>query len=312
MCAADCSDQRQLDLAVLISDIRWPYRLTTRGGMDVDKYRQQSLKTWESVASGWERRHLFLEQNMGLLNDWIIDKTSPQSPQVVVDVGAGPGDLGHRIASLVGPQGRVISTDFASEMVEVARQLGAARHLNNVEYRQLDAEAMDLDDDAVDAVVGRSVYMLLADPAAALREARRVVHPGGSVAFTVFSTPESNPWAAVPGGALVQRGHLDPPPPGAPGVFALGDPELVRNLVTAAGFSNVTIEPIDFAFHYEHEHDAWQAVVDLNGPLAVIIDRLSNDERESTRRAVLDGLEPFRASDGSYPVPAQALAVHAR
>ena len=154
--------------------------------------------------------------------------------------------------------------------------------------------------------------MLLADPAAALREARRVLRPGGSVAFTAFTTPDRNPWAAVPGATLVQRGHLAPPQPGAPGVFALGDPEQVRDLVPAAGFSDVTIEQIDFVFHYDDEDDAWRAVVDLNGPLAVIIDQLASDEGESTRRAVLDGFEPFRDDDGSYPVPAQALAVYAR
>lgn len=106
--------------------------------------------------------------------------------------------------------------------------------------------------------------------------------------------------------------HAEPDLPTIPLVFALGDPVLVGDLATAAGFSDVTIEPIDFAFRYEDEDDAWQAVVDLNGPLAVIIDRLSLDERDSTRREVLDGLERFRETDGSYPVPAQALAVHAR
>lgn len=279
--------------------------------MDLDAFRQQSLRTWDSMAAGWEARHAFLERNVGDLSDWIIEQTSPAPGQVVLDVGAGPGDLGHRIAAMVGPRGRVISTDFSSEMVEVARRLGASRGLSNVAYRQLDAEAMDLDDNSVDAVVGRAVYMLLGDPGAALCEARRVIRPGGSLAFTVFTTPEQNPWAAVPAAVLMQRGHLAPPQPDAPGVFALGDPERVRSLATGAGFSEPLIEQVDFVFHYVDEHDAWNAIVDLNGPLAVIIGRLSDDERDATRRAVLDGFGPFRESDGTYPVRAQALAVHA-
>jgi SAM-dependent methyltransferase len=264
------------------------------------------------MAAGWEDRNAFLERNMGLLNDWIIERVAPTPGDVVLDVGAGPGDLGHRMADLVGSQGRVISTDLALEMVDVAQRLGAARGLGNVDYRQLDAEAMDLEDDSVDAVVCRSVFMLVGDPAAALREARRVLRPGGSLAFTVFTTPNNNPWAAVPAAVLVQRGHLAPPQPGGPGVFALGDPERVRALVTEAGFSEPVITPVDFAFHYSNDDDAWNAIGDLNGPLAVIIDRLSGDERDATRHSVLEGFGQFRSAEGSYPVPAQALAVHAR
>lgn len=223
---------------------------------DADAFRKQSLRTWDSMAAGCEARHAFLQRNMGHLNDWIIEQTTPASGQVVLEVGAGPGDLGHQIASLVGPQGRVISTDFSSEMVEVAQRLGTTQGLSNVEYRQLNAEAMDLDDGSVDAVVSRSVYMLLADPAAALREARRVLRPGGSLPLTAFTTPEQNPWWAVPAAVLAQRGHLTPPQPGAPGVFSLGDPKRVRPLATSAGFSTLMIDHVDFVFHYADDEDA--------------------------------------------------------
>jgi SAM-dependent methyltransferase len=279
--------------------------------MDLDAFREQSLQTWDSMAAGWETRHAFLERNMGHLTELIIERISPAAGQVILEVGAGPGDLGHRIAGLVGPDGRVISTDFSSEMMDVARRSGMSRGLGNVEYRQLDAEAMDLEDDTVDAVVGRAVFMLLGDPAAALGEARRVLRPGGSQSFTVFTTPNQNPWFAVPAGVLIQQGHLAPAQPGAPGVFALGDPERVRALVNGAGFSEPLTEQVDFVFNYSDEHDAWNAIVDLNGPLAVVIKRLSADERDAVRHAVLDGFEPFRDTDGSYQVRAQALAIHA-
>lgn len=279
--------------------------------MDLDAFRAGSLRTWDSTAAGWEARHAFLERNVGHLNDWIIERISPAAGQTILEVGAGPGDLGHRIATLVGSEGQVISTDFSSNMVEAARRLGASRGLDNVEYRRLDAEAMDLDDDAVDAVVGRSVFMLLGDPAQALGESRRVLRDGGSLAFTVFTTPDRNPWFAVPASVLIQRGHFAPPQPGAPGVFALADPERTRDLVTGAGFSDPQTEQVDFVFHHADDDDAWNAIVDLHGPLAVTIKGLSEDERDEVRRVVLDGFGPFRDPDGSYRIRAQALAVHA-
>jgi len=279
--------------------------------MDLDAFRERSLRTWDATAAGWEARHAFLERNVGHLSEWIIERISPEAGQVILEVGAGPGDLGHRIAARVGPEGRVISTDFSPKMVEAARRLGARRGLVNVEYRRLDAEVMDLDDDSVDAVVGRSVYMLLGDPAAALRESRRVLRPGGSLAFTVFTTPDQNPWFAVPAAALMQRGHLAPPPPGAPGIFALGNEGRIRELVDGAGFSEPLTEHVDFVFHHVDEHDAWNAIVDLHGPLAVIIAQLPDDERDAIRRAVLDGFGSFRDPDGSYRIRAGAVAVHA-
>jgi ubiquinone/menaquinone biosynthesis C-methylase UbiE len=134
----------------------------------------------------------------GLVNDWLADAVDPQPGQTVLDIAAGPGDLGLQIAERMGGDGRVLSTDFSPEMVDVARRFGDARGVANVEYRVLDAEQMDLGDDSVDAAVCRWAYMLTADPVAALRETRRVLRDDGPLAFAVWRTPDCNPWAAVP------------------------------------------------------------------------------------------------------------------
>lgn len=85
--------------------------------MDIDEFREHSRRTWDAMAAGWEARDAFLEHNTSLVSERIIDQFQAQPGQIALDVGAGPGDLGHRIAGLVGPGGRVISTDFAQEMV---------------------------------------------------------------------------------------------------------------------------------------------------------------------------------------------------
>jgi ubiquinone/menaquinone biosynthesis C-methylase UbiE len=280
--------------------------------IDLDAYREQSLETWGQMAPGWQDRREWLMDITGRVNDWLVQKADPQPGQTILDIAAGTGDLGFHVAERVGEEGRVISTDFAPEMVDVARRFGEARGLTNVEHRVLDAESMDLDEDSVDGAVCRWGYMLMADPAAALKETRRVLRDGGPLAFAVWRTPDRNPWAAVPGMTLVQRGHMPAPEPGAPGIFALGEPDRIRELVTAAGFGEPELEEIAFEFRYADFDDLWDALVRIAGPLARVVNALPDDERQATRAAIEENVAPFRNAEGSYTAPAATWGVLVR
>jgi SAM-dependent methyltransferase len=279
--------------------------------MDRDTYRKQSQLTWGEMASGWEDRREWLMNMTQPVSEWLLDKLDPQADQTVLEIAAGTGDLGFRVADRVG-QGRVISTDFAPEMVDVAQRQGEARGLTNVEYRVLDAERMNLADGTVDGVVCRFAYMLMADPAAALLETRRVLRRGGRLAFAVWTTPENNPWATVPGMTLIQRGHMPAPEPGEPGIFALAEPRRIRELVTGAGFGDPELEEVSLDFPYRDFDDYWDFLVRLAGALAQVINPLPDDERAATRAAMRQNAEPYRNNDGSYTFPASSWCVLAR
>jgi ubiquinone/menaquinone biosynthesis C-methylase UbiE len=278
--------------------------------MDLDTYRQDSRETWAKMAPGWEDRREWLMGITGPVNAWLVEKAEPQTGQVFLDIAAGTGDLGLQIAERVGDQGRVISTDFAPEMVDVARRQGEDRGVSNVDFRVLDAERMDLDDDSVDGVVCRYGYMLMADPAAAMAETRRVLRDGGRLAFAVWGTPDRNPWAAVPAMTLMQRGHLPPPEPGAPGIFALGEPERIRDLVGEAGFAQpVQIEELPVEFRWADFDDLWDTLLRMTGPLSRVITALPEDEREATRKAMEENVTQFRNEDGTYSAPGSAWGI---
>jgi ubiquinone/menaquinone biosynthesis C-methylase UbiE len=276
---------------------------------DFDAYREQSLATWGEMAPGWEDRREWLMDITGRVNGWLKEKADPQPGQTLLEIAAGTGDLGCAVAERVGKGGRVISSDFSPKMVDVARRNGEARGLTNVEYRVLDAEKMELADDSVDGVVCRWGYMLMADPGAALTETRRVLRPGGPLAFAVWTTPDRNPWAAVPAMTLVQRGHMAPPEPGAPGIFAMGDSGRIRELVTQAGFTEPELEEIAFEFRYADFDDLWDTLVRITGPLARAIKALPDDERQATRAAITESFAPYRNQNGSYTAPAATWGV---
>ena len=120
------------------------------GGMDLQTYRETSLRIWDEMAQGWEDRREWILRVTGAINEWLAGEVDPQPGESILEVAAGTGDLGFIAAERVGADGKVLCTDFSPEMLEAARRNGERRGLSNVEYRVLDAERMGLDDNSVD------------------------------------------------------------------------------------------------------------------------------------------------------------------
>jgi SAM-dependent methyltransferase len=262
--------------------------------VDVEGYRRTSHEVWETMAPGWERWRAQLADALTPVREWLIRELGPKPGETVLELGAGTGETGFQAAAILGDDGRLLSTDFSPEMVEVARRRGTELGIGNVGYRVLDAERIELDSGSVDGVLCQSTYMLVADPAAALAETRRVLRPTGRLALSVWGAPERNPWASIGGKILVERGHMPPPEPGAPGVFSMASEERTRALLDGAGFSSVHTDevPVRFGFRALEDYEQW--VIDVGGPFAMLVRGLPEDEREVLRAWLREAFVPVR------------------
>jgi SAM-dependent methyltransferase len=265
--------------------------------MDLAEYRKESHENWERFAAGWGREREFIWRNTGVVGQNLVERLDPQPGQTVLELAAGTGDTGFAAAERVGPDGTLISTDFAAAMVEQARGVADRLGLENVEHRVMDAESMDLEDDSVDGVLCRWGYMLMADPASALSETRRVLRDGGRLSFSVWAAPEQNLWASIPGMVLVEQGHVPPPEPGAPGIFGLANTERIRELVTGAGFGEPEIEEVEIAWDYPDPDEHWRLTLELAAPIAHAVGSLSEEDRETVQGTVRERIGPL-ISDG--------------
>jgi SAM-dependent methyltransferase len=235
----------------------------------------------------------------------MLDLLDPGEGDTVLDIACGTGEM----SELVSPRvGRVICTDFAPEMVAAARRRGEALGVANVDYRTMDAEDMDLEDSSVDDAVCRFGYMLMADPLRALRETRRVLRDGGRLVFAVWAEPVRNPWVLVPGSVLMERGHMPPPDPDGPGIFALGERGRIESALDAAGFTPAAIEDVEIEQHTGDRDELWQRVSTTMGPLAKVIAEQPEQERAAIRSAIEERAEPYRGEDG-YRMPGAAYVV---
>jgi len=150
--------------------------------------------------------------------------------QVVLDLGSGAGLDVLLAARRVGPEGRVYGLEMTDEMRVLARENAARAGARNVEFVAGELEAIPLPDGSVDVILSNCVINLSPDKPRALREAFRVLRPGGRLAVHDVLAPASVPeplrrsgeaWAGCLAGAEEEEEY--------------------RRLLAGAGFSEVEI-----------------------------------------------------------------------
>jgi SAM-dependent methyltransferase len=278
--------------------------------VDRDEYKRTSLENWQTMAAGWERMRERLERFTRPVSEWMVEALDPKPGDTVLELAAGPGDTGFIAAGRLGGAGQLISSDFSSEMVEVARRRAAELGLTNVEHRVIDAEQIPLEDDSVDGVLCRFGFMLMPDPEAALGETRRVLRRGGRLALAVWSSGERNPWVTIAGRILVELGLVPPPEPDAPGPFALAVDERLRDLLEGGGFAAERVEEVPVLITYEDVDDFIAVSSQTSGMLSKIWREASDEEVEAIASRLADGFAPFTV-DGRYELPGVAIVAAA-
>ena len=216
---------------------------------DANDHRRESLAGWEDAASGWVRRADTIRSLGAPVSAWMLDAVSLQPGERVLELAAGLGETGMMAAEQVAPMGGVIISDQAESMLAGARARAQELELNNLEFRVLNGEWIDMPVASVDAVLCRWGYMLMADPAAALGETRRVLRPGGRVALAVWASVAENPWSALPAAELIERGLLARPAQTARRVRSHSAIEQrVRKLLEQAGFTEIEVSSVELAY----------------------------------------------------------------
>tara|TARA_R110002072_G_scaffold1287_3_gene10431 strand:- start:746 stop:1567 length:822 start_codon:yes stop_codon:yes gene_type:complete len=185
---------------------------------------------WDSFAPLFEER---MEQTTVLLARELIAQLELESASALLEVGAGAGAAAQVAHEVLAADARHVVTDLSPEMVRRAR----AKLPEGVEVREADACALDFEDASFDRLLCNLNLMLVPDAEAALREAARVLKPGGLAAWSVWGRPEGSLMFTLPGLAADEVGFELPA--GKRSNFHLGDSEVLRARIQGHGFSRV-------------------------------------------------------------------------
>lgn len=236
---------------------------------------------WSARADDWAAVH---EHNLRPVYDTVLDLVRTGPGVAILEVGCGSGTA-LRLAADRGAH--VTALDAAAAMVKHAR-----RRVPGADVRIGDLQFLPYEDATFDVVLGFNSFQYAADPLEALREAHRVLRPGGTVVAMVWGPAEECDLAAY----LAALGKLlPPPPPGAAGPFALSQPDALRSLLAEAGFEVTLVADAAGAYAYADEETALRALLSA-GP-AVRAASIAGDE--AARNATRDAIAPYLRPDGT-------------
>jgi SAM-dependent methyltransferase len=211
--------------------------------------------------------------------DLVLAAAAPGAGERALDVGCGTGAMTRSVARRVAG-GTAEGVDISAPLVARARAKAQAEGVGNVSFTVADAQVHDFPPASVDVAVSRFGVMFFADPVAAFANIGRALAPGGRLAFACWQDEAANDWLRIPAEVLAEHvGHTEPVP-GAPGAVSLADPEQVRAMLGAAGFTRV-------------------ALADAPAPMWLGADAAEAYERVATSgmtRAALEGKDPAAVS----------------
>jgi SAM-dependent methyltransferase len=265
---------------------------------------------WQSrVGKSWAESWQLTDRSFSGLTSQFLAMLAALPGHSILDIGCGAGELSLALARHR-PDATIIGVDVSPDLVNTAKTRSAGNP--SVEFELGDAAIWSRPNFAPDLLVSRHGVMFFDDPVGAFTHLHAIAAPVARLAFTCFRWPQENAW--IGGIAAIKPDTEARSDPHAPGPFAFADPTRVSGILTAAGWSGVRIEPLDFAYVAGTGEEAVaeaSAFFHHIGPLASVLKTLDGDERVEAEQK-LEAWLRNNCHDGLVAFPAAAWQVTAR
>ena len=272
-----------------------------------DQIRDGQRATWARLSVGWEKWDSVIVDQLGPVGAAIVEHLGIAEDHQVLDIASGTGEPGLSIARLA-PKGRVVLTDLAPEMLDVAARRGKAQGLTNIETKVCSADDLPFDDATFDSVSVRFGYMFFPDMATATAEFVRVLRPGGRLCSSVWVKPDENPWTSILMRAIATEVVLAPPDPSGPNMFRCAAPGHVSALYEAAGLRDIAEWDVAVELVTRSPAEYWEMMSEHVSLAAAALQQVDEPARGRIRASAIANVSAFER-DGKTRVPGLARCI---
>jgi len=264
----------------------------------LERFREKLREEWtdQQTVAAWRKWQAQLSAFTHAATDAVLEAAKLRPGMRVLDLASGVGDPALAVAEAVGPSGHVTATDLGPGMIGLAEELARARGLRNIDFRVANVEALPFPDQYFDVVTCRFGVMFFPNQVKAFQECRRVLKPGGRVAFVVWGSREQA-FLSTTVGILMKYVEVPPPDPEAPHAFMFGQRGLLESRLKAGGFADVKEEVRTVQGRWTGSpEEYWHQFTEVAAPFRPLIAKLTPETRGKAESEIIAGLR--KLSDG--------------
>lgn len=224
---------------------------------ELTEHKQKVATVYNLAAPGYDKPAL---QFFSRVAQRLVDLARIQPGSIVLDAGTGTGVAAFAAMEKVGRTGRVIGLDVGEQILEYARQKRDDQGLSNLSFRLGDMEHLEFSDDTFDAVLSASSIFFLPNMASGLKEWKRVVKGGGSVAVSGYGESAFRPLSDLFEERIRSYGVKLAAPIRPFSWQRLTEPEQCLSLFREAGFENIEVFCEQLGYYLKDADEWWDVI----------------------------------------------------